>query len=114
MSLNCGHNSPQIIYEHGQPRWNDIDRENRSTRRKPCTRSTLSTTNLTWTAPSANPRLWGEKPATNRLRFCAAKMSANRFVCHGCGTFIETEKESKERNTVVYKIRWSKNGYVLF
>jgi hypothetical protein len=28
MSLNCGHQLfiPQVIYEHGKPWWNDIDR----------------------------------------------------------------------------------------
>jgi hypothetical protein len=45
-------------------RWNDIDKENRRTRRKTYTRVTLS---ITWTDPGANPGLHGERPTTNRL-----------------------------------------------
>jgi hypothetical protein len=39
----------QVIYEYGEPRWNDVDRENRKTQRKTCSSCTLSTTNSTWT-----------------------------------------------------------------
>jgi hypothetical protein len=53
MSLNCGHQgayclSSPVIYEHGQPWWNDTDRENRRTRRK------------TWADPGPDPGLRGE------------------------------------------------------
>jgi hypothetical protein len=34
---------------------------------KTCPSSTLSTTNPTWTDPGSNPRLRGDRPATNRL-----------------------------------------------
>jgi hypothetical protein len=47
--------------------WNDIDRENRRTRRKTCPSATLSTTNPTWIDPGANPVLRGKRPAINRL-----------------------------------------------
>jgi hypothetical protein len=54
-------------YEFGERRWNDIDGENRKTRRKTCPSATLSTTNPTWIDPGANPGLRGERPATNDL-----------------------------------------------
>jgi hypothetical protein len=41
--------------------------ENRRTRRKTFPSATLSTTNLTWIDPDANPGLCGERPATNDL-----------------------------------------------
>jgi hypothetical protein len=47
--------------------WNDIDRENRRTRRKTYPSATLSTTNPTWLDPGANPGRRGERPATNDL-----------------------------------------------
>jgi hypothetical protein len=55
------------IYENRESWWNDIDRENRRTRRKSCPSVTSSTTNPTWIDPVANPGLRGERPATNRL-----------------------------------------------
>jgi hypothetical protein len=44
---------PQMIYEYGEPQWNDTDGENRRSRIKNCPSTTLSTTNtvphgLTW------------------------------------------------------------------
>jgi len=66
---------PQMIYEYGERRWNDIDRENRRTRRKTCPSATLSTTNPTWIDPGANPGLRGERPATNRLSHGTAACS---------------------------------------
>jgi hypothetical protein len=55
---------PQVIYEDGEPRWNDIDRK------KPnnlgggtCPSDTLSITIPTWT----DPGLRDERPATNRI-----------------------------------------------
>jgi hypothetical protein len=47
--------------------WNDIDRENRRSRRRTCPSAALSATNPTWTDLGANLGLRGEKPATNRL-----------------------------------------------
>jgi hypothetical protein len=52
------------VMEH---RWNEIDREKPTTRRKTCPSATLSTTNLTWTDQGSIPGLRGERPATNRL-----------------------------------------------
>jgi hypothetical protein len=48
---------PQMIYEYGERRWKDIDRENLRTRRKTCPSATLSTTNPTWIDMGANPGL---------------------------------------------------------
>jgi hypothetical protein len=44
-----------------------LTRENRKTRRKICPSASLTTTNITWIYPDANPGLRGERPATNRL-----------------------------------------------
>jgi hypothetical protein len=52
--------------------------ENRRTQRKTCPSATLSTTNLTWIDPDANPGLSGERPATNRLSHGMAKL----FISH--------------------------------
>jgi hypothetical protein len=46
-------------------RWNDADRENAGTRRKPRPSVSFSTTILTWTELGSNLALRGEKPATN-------------------------------------------------
>jgi hypothetical protein len=46
--------------------------ENRSTRRKPCRRATLSTTNSICTGLGSNLNFRCEKPATNRLSHCTA------------------------------------------
>jgi hypothetical protein len=75
MSLNCGHQlfNTQVIYEDGGPRWNDTDRENRKTHRKPCHSATLSTKNPTWT----DPGLRGERPTTNRLSHGTAKHTSH-------------------------------------
>jgi hypothetical protein len=56
----------QIIYDSGEPRWNDIDSGNRRTQTKiyPC--ATFST-NPTWTDPGSNLGLCGEGLATNCL-----------------------------------------------
>jgi hypothetical protein len=68
MSLNCDHQRACC----SSPKWFMIIEshcgmimtgENRRTRRKTCTSATLSTTNLTWTEPVANPFLCGERPA---------------------------------------------------
>jgi hypothetical protein len=44
-----------------EPQWNGIDGETRTTRRKTCPSTTLTTTNFTWTDPVANPGLQDEK-----------------------------------------------------
>jgi hypothetical protein len=44
-----------------------LTEDTRNIRRKFCSSATLSTTNLTWTDPGANPDFRGERPATNRL-----------------------------------------------
>jgi len=66
---HCGHHRPivhpHMIYEYGEPRWNDTERENGRTRRKACPCVTLSTTKFTWTDPDANPGFRGERPATS-------------------------------------------------
>jgi hypothetical protein len=54
---------PQVISEHGEPRWNDTDRGKPKNLEKICPSATLSTTNPTRT----DPGLRGERPATNRL-----------------------------------------------
>jgi hypothetical protein len=41
---------------------------------KTCPSATLSTTNLTWPDPGANPGRRGGKPATNRLSYGAATL----------------------------------------
>jgi hypothetical protein len=58
---------PQMIYEFGELRWNDIDRGSQRTQRKTCPSATLSTINPIWIDPSANPGLRGERPVTNGL-----------------------------------------------
>jgi hypothetical protein len=61
-----------MIDEDGEPRWNDIDKENEITRRKICSNATSSTINPTWTYPGTNPDLRGERPMTNRLSHVTA------------------------------------------
>jgi hypothetical protein len=63
---------PKVIYEHGEPRWNDIDRGSITARRKTCPSATLSTTNSTWTDQGANSGLSCELSATNRLSHSTA------------------------------------------
>jgi hypothetical protein len=48
--------------------------ENQRTRRYSCPSVTFSTTKTTWTDPSANPGLRGERPATNRLSHNTANL----------------------------------------
>jgi hypothetical protein len=58
---------PQIIYEHGEPRWNAMDRGKPNNLEKNLTSNALFTTNFTWADPGANTGLHGERPATNCL-----------------------------------------------
>jgi hypothetical protein len=55
-------------------RWNEIHRENRSTRGKTCPIATLSTTNPIWTDPASNPGLRGGRPAANSLSHGTAEI----------------------------------------
>jgi hypothetical protein len=50
----------EMMYEYGQPRWYDIARGNRRTRREICPGATLSTTDRTCTDLGVNPSLRGE------------------------------------------------------
>jgi hypothetical protein len=89
-SVNCYHQQTYC----SSPRWfmsmeNDggmiLTRENRRTRRKTRPNSTLSTTNLTWIDPGANPGLRGEIPTTNTL----SHGTANRLVsCLGFSHYL--------------------------
>jgi hypothetical protein len=74
-------------YEFGERRWNDIDKENRRTRRKTCPSFTLSTTNSTWIDAGANPGLRGERPATNDLSHGTASLFLYFWVTLLCFTF---------------------------
>jgi hypothetical protein len=62
----------QIIYQNGEPRWNETDRKNRRTQRKTRIIATLSTTTPTWNDEGANLGFRGERPATNRLSHSTA------------------------------------------
>jgi hypothetical protein len=46
-----------------------LTRENGTYRRETCPSATFFTTNSTWDDPGSNPRLRGEKPATNHLSY---------------------------------------------
>jgi hypothetical protein len=48
----------------------DMGKDNRSTRRKPCSIGSLSTINLARTAPESNPVLRGERLSTSGLNHC--------------------------------------------
>jgi hypothetical protein len=63
-------------------RWNAIGREKPKNWEKPCPIVTLSTTNLTWTEPEANPGFRGGKPATNRLSCGTAISSVTISYCY--------------------------------
>jgi hypothetical protein len=56
---------PQMIYEYGEPQWNDIDRGKPKNLEKTCPSATVSTTNPTWADLDVNTGLHGEMPATN-------------------------------------------------
>jgi hypothetical protein len=59
---------PQVIYEYTKSHGGMIlTGENERTLRKTCPNATLSTTNITWTDPFANPGLRDDWPATKRL-----------------------------------------------
>jgi hypothetical protein len=62
----------QVIYKHGEPRWNYIDRGKQNNLEKIRLSATLSTTNPTWTEPGANTGLRNKRPAINRLNYGTA------------------------------------------
>jgi hypothetical protein len=64
-----------IIYEHEEPRWNDIDRGKRRTRIKTWPSVTLSNRNPALIEPSANPGLRSERTHTNHLSHGAARFN---------------------------------------
>jgi hypothetical protein len=69
-----------VVYPSGyiwvEPRWNDIDRGNRRTRRKTCSFATLCATNPTWTDMGVNLGLLSVCPATNRLSHTTVQIYA--------------------------------------
>jgi hypothetical protein len=85
----------QMIYEYGEPRWNDADRGKSKNLDKTCRRAILSTTNPIWTEPGVKPRLRGERQAINRLSHGTAILSSINLSmtlrsqsCNGMGKFI--------------------------
>jgi hypothetical protein len=58
--------------------WNDIFAVETEVLGENLPSATLSTTNLTWIDPGANPGLRGERPATNRLSHGTAYKLYNR------------------------------------
>jgi hypothetical protein len=71
---------PQVIYEYGEPRCNAINRENRKISEKIATLNISFTTNRIWRDPGANPGLYSDRPATNRVSH-AMTISTVRGVC---------------------------------
>jgi hypothetical protein len=78
---------PRAIDECGAAGGMRIGRGNRSTRKKTCPSSTLSTTHPTWPDLGSNPSRRCGKPATNRLSYGTAysltllyKLSSHRYV----------------------------------
>jgi hypothetical protein len=71
MSLNCGHQLVlfilKIMYEYGEPLWNDIDRGNMKNFDKTQSQCYCVTTNTIWNDPDAKTGLRDERPATNPL-----------------------------------------------
>jgi hypothetical protein len=57
----------QVIYDYGEPWWNDIDEKTEELKRKTCPSATRSTTNPTWTEPGTNPGVHSERQVTNHL-----------------------------------------------
>jgi hypothetical protein len=56
-----------MIYEYGEPWWNDIDRENQINWRETCPIATLSTTDPTWTDLGTDVDLRSDRLATHLL-----------------------------------------------
>jgi hypothetical protein len=56
-----------MIYESGEPWWNDINRRKPKNLEKDLSQCHLSTTNPTWIDPGANLGVYGVRPVTNHL-----------------------------------------------
>jgi hypothetical protein len=69
--------NPPIIYEYSEPRWNDTDRRNRRTCRKPIPVPLCQPQNSTGTEPGSKTGFRGERPATNRLGHGAVERKAS-------------------------------------
>jgi hypothetical protein len=70
-------------YEDGEFGGRTFGRGNRSTLKKTCPSTTLSSTNPTWPDPGLNPGRRGGKPATNRLSYGAACAIITQII-HFC------------------------------
>jgi hypothetical protein len=68
---------PQMIYEYGKQRWNDIDRGKPKKSEKNVSNATLSTPNPTWIDLGANLDLHSERLVTNRLSYGMANQRYN-------------------------------------
>jgi hypothetical protein len=96
MSLNCGHHwhivHSQMIYDYGDLRWNDTDREKPMDSEKNCTSVTLSTTDPIRNDSSTNPGLRCKKPATNCLDHKTVSLGyyfqLNLILLHKCGCLV--------------------------
>jgi hypothetical protein len=65
-----------MVYEYGEPRWNDIDRGNPKKSGENLVLVSLPTTNLTWTDPGTNSGIRSESQATIRLSY-----GMDAFLC---------------------------------
>jgi hypothetical protein len=109
MSLNCGHQraycSSQRWYIHMEPDRMTVNSESRRTRRKTCPSATLSTADLTWSNPVANPGFRGNRPATNHLNHrphvgwdaCLPSMLTFETICisHNWENVVKASKQIK-------------------
>jgi hypothetical protein len=69
-----------MIHEHGEPRWNDIDRVNRRTRKETCHSVTLSSTYPTWTLLGANPFSQSLCSTTSGFRIALLILLKERYL----------------------------------
>lgn len=60
--------------------WNDMTAETRSTQRKTCHSTTLSTMNMTWTDPESNTGLRSGSLTANRLSHVHALYKSHETV----------------------------------
>jgi hypothetical protein len=80
---------PQVIYEYGQPRWNDTGKGNRRTPRKTCLSATFSTIN-----PTPNAGLRGERLVSNRLSHDTASIGA--CLLYDTWTTLQSDQNKTE------------------
>jgi hypothetical protein len=66
--------------------------KNRSTRRKSAPVPTLSTTDPTWTDPSANPVLCRDRPVTNRLSYGTAEINIKCLIYNVLQRVVDFER----------------------